>query len=314
MEGDDGVGLDDGLHDRVPVRPVPQGRQPDLVRSLWECHRGEAAFGVAADLGDGKGRVGEVGDPERNDAVGVARVPLLEEPVVPRPDAGQAQVTVPGVEEDAATEARDHGREVHRGPDAVDVHVVHAGVDVVATRSHLVEAERLEAVGLRSPARHGVHPHLGVPLALELPHLMPLGRLDDAGGAVGQRGGKPVLERVGRLDDVVVHRDHRVAHLPRLGLGQEQIVDRHRPEYARGIPGAPASDAAPSTGRGWILGQTRKGGGVLALVIVSTFVVSGARHPGDRPVAEPCRHPALAARARRGRRRPRRRGPASPPP
>ena len=31
--------------------------------------------------------------------------------------------------------------------------------------------------------------------------------------------------------------------------------------------------AAPATGPGWILGPTRKGGGVLALVIVSTFVV-----------------------------------------
>jgi hypothetical protein len=34
-----------------------------------------------------------------------------------------------------------------------------------------------------------------------------------------------------------------------------------------------ADDAAPASGRGWILARTQKGGGVLALVIVSTFVV-----------------------------------------
>ena len=56
VEGDDGVGLDDGLHDRVPVRPVPQGGQPDLVGPLGERHRGEAPRGVAADLGHGQGR------------------------------------------------------------------------------------------------------------------------------------------------------------------------------------------------------------------------------------------------------------------
>ena len=60
-------------------------------------------------------------------------------------------------------------REVHRRPDPVDVHVAHAGVDVVATRSHLVEAERLEAVGLRAPAGHRVHPDLGVALAPRTP-------------------------------------------------------------------------------------------------------------------------------------------------
>ena len=68
---------------------------------------------------------------------------------------------------------------------------------------------------------------------------MPLRRLDDARGAVRQRGGQPVLERVGGLHHVVVHRNHGVAHLARLGLGQEEIVDRHEPEYARGIAGAP---------------------------------------------------------------------------
>ena len=53
-------------------------------------------------------------------------------------------------EEHAAAEPGDLRREVHRRPHAVDVHVAHAGVDVVAAGAHLVEAERLELH--RSPA------------------------------------------------------------------------------------------------------------------------------------------------------------------
>ena len=208
------------------------------MRSLGEGHGREATLGVAADLRRGQYRIGQVGDPERDDALGMARVPLLEEPVVPGPHTGQAQLTVVGVEEDPATEPGDHGREVHRRPDPVDVHVVHAGVHVVTARTHLVEAERLEAVGLRTATGHRVHPDLGVAPALELPHLMPLGCFDDAGGPVGQCGGQPVLERVGGLHDVVVHRYHRATHLSRLGFGQEQIFGQHRPEYARGTPPA----------------------------------------------------------------------------
>ena len=34
---------------------------------------------------------------------------------------------------------------------------------------------------------------------------------------------EPALERVRRLDDVVVDRDHRVLHLPRERFGEEQV-------------------------------------------------------------------------------------------
>ena len=102
---------------------------------------------------------------------------------------------------------------------------------------------------------------------------MPLRRLDDARRARRQRGRQPVLEGVGRLDDVVVDRDHGVAHLAGLGLGQEEIVVRHRPEYARGRRSCRVEHAALAHARGWILGRSGKGGGVVALVIVSTFVV-----------------------------------------
>ena len=151
------------------------------------------------------------------------------------------------VEEDAAAEAGDHGREVQRGPHAVDVHVVYPGIDVVAAGTHLVEAEGLEAVRLGAPSGHRVHAHLGVALALELPDLMALGRLDDAWGPVGQGGGQPSLEHMGRLDHVVVDRNHRVAHLPGLGLGEEQIAGgcclhvRSMPEVPPPAPGTVAT-------------------------------------------------------------------------
>ena len=57
---------------------------------------------------------------------------------------GQPELAVLGAEEHPPAEAGDHGREVQRGPHAVDVHVGDPGVDVVAARPHLVEAERLQ--------------------------------------------------------------------------------------------------------------------------------------------------------------------------
>ena len=91
----------------------------------------------------------------------------------------EPELAVGRVEEHAAAEPGDLRREVHRRPDAVDVHVAHAGVDVVAAGAHLVEAERLELHRFRAPAGDRVHADLGVALALELPDLVALARLDD---------------------------------------------------------------------------------------------------------------------------------------
>ena len=57
--------------------------------------------------------------------------------------AREAELLVLGLVEDPARESGDLRREVHRGPHAVDVHVVDAGLDVEARGSHLVEAEGL---------------------------------------------------------------------------------------------------------------------------------------------------------------------------
>ena len=185
--------------------------------------------------------VGQVGDPERHDALGVRRVPLLEEPVVPGPDAGQAEVAVLGVEEDAAAEAGDHGREVHRGPHAVDVHVAHPGVDVVAAGTHLVEAEGLQAVASRAGVRppRSCRPGCSARPRTPTPGDPPASRRCAGPGPASAAGSRP-SNVCGGLDDVVVDRDHRVAHLPGLGLGEEEIVRRARsgvcPRIASGAP------------------------------------------------------------------------------
>ena len=157
--------------------------------------------------------VGEIRDAERHDAVGMALVPLLEQPVVPRAHAREPELAVVDAEEHAAAEPGDLRREVHRRPHAVDVHVAHAGVDVVATGAHLVEAERLELHRLRAAGRP---PRSSRPACSARPRTPrpggPCGSRRSCGAAVLQRGGEPPLERVRRLDDVVVDRDHGVLH------------------------------------------------------------------------------------------------------
>ena len=78
--------------------------------------------------------VGEVRDAHRHHAVGMLRVPLVEEPVVPRLRDREAELGVAAPREHRAAEAGDLRREVHRRPHAVDVHVADARVDVVAAR------------------------------------------------------------------------------------------------------------------------------------------------------------------------------------
>ena len=52
VQGDHGVGLDARLDDRVPVVAVPEVGQPDQRAAARAADAGEAALGVAVDLGD----------------------------------------------------------------------------------------------------------------------------------------------------------------------------------------------------------------------------------------------------------------------
>ena len=223
MQADDRLGLVARLDDRIPVGPIEDRRQPDHMRPFGQGNRGEPTGRVAADLGGRHLRIGEERDAARNDAIWVWGLPLLVDPVVPGRNARLAQLGVGGVVEEAAAEARDLRREVERGPHAVDVHVADAGLDVKAARPHLVEPERLELHSVGPATRHGVHADLGEGLAVEGPHLMPGFGLDDARRHVGELRRKAALERVGWLNDMVIHRDQRVLHLARRRFGKEQL-------------------------------------------------------------------------------------------
>ncbi len=208
--------------------------------------RGEPPFSVAANLGDRQVGIRKVRDPEWHDSFGIGNVPGLVQPVVPRADAGHPEIAVFCHEEDPPAEAGDLGREVDRGPDAVQVHVADSSVDVVATRPHLVETEGLEAESLGPPAGDRVHAHLRVVVPFELPDLVALGCLDYPRRPVGQAGGHSALEGVDGLDDMIVDRDDGCPHLAWLGVGQEQVrvvVRARRPPHRHRASAKKGSDS-----------------------------------------------------------------------
>ena len=83
VQADHGAGLRARREDRIP--PGREDRlHADAVRLLGQRDRGEPARRVAPDLRRALLGVGEVGDAHRDDPVGMRRVPLVEEPVVPR--------------------------------------------------------------------------------------------------------------------------------------------------------------------------------------------------------------------------------------
>ena len=197
---------------------------------LGQGCRGEPAFRVALDLLDGFVGVGEERDPQGYEPVRVRRVPLLEEPVVPCPGRGQAELGVIGLREHPAAEPGDHRREVHRRPHSIDVHVLDAGVHVIAARPHMLETQRLHDHTVPAASDDGVHAGLVEPLALELPDLVASPGLHDARRPLLQVPRQPALEHVARFDNVVVYRDDRKPRFSRVGVREEDLLDGgHRP-------------------------------------------------------------------------------------
>ncbi len=271
--------------------PTEQGRKPDALGSLRQGDRAEAACRVPPDLLGPLDRIGQERDAQRNDPFGVGRVPLLEEPVIPRPGDGQAELGIGALREHPAAESRDHRREAQRCPHPVDVHVGDPSLDVPAPPPHLLEAEGLETVGVRAASGHRVHPDLGEPAAVELPHLVALVVLDDARRPVGETGFEAALEHVGGLDEVVVHRDDGVFDLARRRIGEEQVLES--------LVGGRHAEAPCAVGRVW------------APVADGTRTVSiyrtASRRPGDRAthrrryeagVADQARTPAFRPNCR----------------
>ena len=235
-------------HDRVPVVGV-QRREAQVVRTFAEGHGLETALGVAPDLRGADLGVEDVRDLERDDAARRVPCPFLEVPVVPRADARERELGVVGeLLQALAREAGQERREVERRVHAVDVHVGDARRDVPCTPTHLVEASRVEAVLAHGAADHRVEPDVGEHLPVVDPHLAPVVGLDDAGRAFGKLGRDTTLERVRRLDDVVVAADDRVVPLRSGRVGEEcdlPLLVAREPRVAREVVDRDRHSSAP---------------------------------------------------------------------
>ena len=169
-------------------------------------------------LGRSHLHVGQPGQLEGDDPVGVGPGPDLVMPLVPGPQAGQPQLGIVGLDEHRATEAGHQGREAQGRPYAVQVHVRHPGPDVEAPRTHVLEPGRVHAPGLLRAADDGVEADVRIPAVLVQPGLGAVGVLDDAGRPSGQSGLDPTLEEIRGFDEVVVHRDDRHPDGPGFGV------------------------------------------------------------------------------------------------
>ncbi len=183
-----------------------------------------------ADLSGHEARVPDRGEGERDHPPRVGAAPLVDVPVVVRPQHGEGQVLVLRAGEVLAAELG-VGREVHRREHAVDVHVTDALVDVPAARADLAEPGRLDAVLVRRPASHRVQADVRRLLPLEHPRVGAILPRDDLGCLVGVLGRNVPGEHVRRLDDVVVDRH------------KDQIVNIHRV--------LPVSERASCESRSW---------------------------------------------------------------
>ena len=153
----------------------------------------------------------------------LSTAPLLDHPVVVRVDAGERELLVVRLEEGLAAEPGER-REAQRRLDPVELHVVDAGLRLVATRSHLVVRDRQQTHVVALEAHRGDVPLVRVHQALVEPDVARRAVVAElvlvAGAADELQAAEPValdlravlrelrreppLEQVRRLDDVVV--------------------------------------------------------------------------------------------------------------
>src|SRR6516164_10816535 len=84
-------------------------------------------------------------------------------------------------------------------------------MDIPCAPAHFIEPDRLETILRHRPPDHRVEPDVGQFLTVVDPRLSPVPGLDDFGRAVSELSRQTPGEGVWRLDDVIVHRDDRVA-------------------------------------------------------------------------------------------------------
>ena len=191
-----------GGEEGVPVVAVERG-QSEPVRCLGEGDRLGALGGCALHLGDRCRHVPEGNHHHGDEAIRRRRAPLVEDEVVPGHHARSGELLVLGREERPAGEPGKRW-EAHLGVDAVEVHVGQAGSDVVATREHLVEADRVDAEVLGFLPRHGIEPNGGDGAALEAPRLRPTVELDDVRSSLEVLGGQAIEPHPLVFDHMVI--------------------------------------------------------------------------------------------------------------
>ncbi|MFC7103139.1 hypothetical protein ACFQQB_23495 [Nonomuraea rubra] len=98
----------------------------------------------------------------------------------------------------------EHAGEAERGPDAGDVHVLDAGLDVVAAGAHVLEADRVERALLARQPRAHVDAGARVGRAVVAPDLVTRLRLHYLRRGLGVFVRQAAFEQVGRLDQVIV--------------------------------------------------------------------------------------------------------------
>ena len=188
----------------------------------------EAAGGVGADLGRAFLGVEQPRELQRDDAPRVRARPHVELPVVGGAHDRARELRIAHTELVAlAREPGERRREAQRRVHAVEVHVVHARVDVVRAAPHLVEPGGIERALVQRLAHHRVEPDLVVLLPVVEPVLaraVVLGH--HAWRGVGELRRHAALEHVRWLHQVVVDRDE--GDVARLARRVGQPVDLGR--------------------------------------------------------------------------------------
>ena len=205
MHADHGAFVGAGGPEGVPVLVVQRG-PAELLGVLREGDGVAALLGHPVDLLRTELGVPDDGDGERNEAARLGAAPAVDVPVVVGLHHGAGLVLVLAPGEELAAELGEGGK-AHGAEHAVDRHVTHPLVDVVATDPHVVERGGLDAVLLGRAADDGVQADVGDLVAVVLPDVGPVLAADELGGLVLVLGRQQPVEHPPRLNDVVVDTD-----------------------------------------------------------------------------------------------------------
>ena len=180
--------------------------QPELLGVLREGDGVAALLGHPVHLLRTQLGVPDDGDRQRDEAPGLGAAPPVDVPVVVGLHHGAGLVLVLAPGEELAAELGEGG-EAHGAEHAVDRHVAHTLVHVVAADPHVLERGGLDAVLLGRAADHGVEPDVGDLVAVVEPDVGAVVLADELGRLVLVLGGQQPVEHPPGLDDMVVDAD-----------------------------------------------------------------------------------------------------------